>query len=134
MRFIHPILLIFLFSISVNAQSTKEEYFEFGKKLLEENYQSSAIECFDKAIQLDSNFAEAFYYRGLVFLVTYKSDFKLRAIKYDFERAISLKKENNFWKAYETLADLRFPRDSISLDYYDIAIRINPNNPNLYLK
>ena len=58
--------LTILLSFSIFYSQTAKEYFQEGKKKDELDI-TGAYELFGKAIKLDSNYWQAYYYRGLIF-------------------------------------------------------------------
>jgi len=93
----------------------------------------SAVEELTKAIELDSNFASAYYYRGCALNKGFASD-GMDTITRDFEKCIALAPDSNFWEAYFYLASLvyEYYDDEKALAYYNKAIYSNPTNYILY--
>src|SRR5919205_355380 len=79
-------LTVFIFSLAAAgfAQQTAEDYLKIGKDLLEKKEYLRAFENFEKAVELDPNSPEAYYFRGRVQLDDKKADA-------DYTRAIELK-------------------------------------------
>jgi Flp pilus assembly protein TadD len=87
-------VLMVLISVTVFAQQTADEYLKRGKELLEKKNYLQAQENFEKAIELNPNLAEAYYFRGRVQLDDKKADA-------DFTKAIELKPD--YAHAYNAL-------------------------------
>jgi hypothetical protein len=63
------ILLILFFLPAIHCLSqSKEQFFEAGKRDLEEGWPITAVDYFSEAIKLDSTFSSAYYYKGLAYL------------------------------------------------------------------
>jgi len=102
---------------------------------------SKAVECFNKSIQIDPNFADAYFWMGL----TYKSYFITNeashyAVKHDYntarkyiERAIQLDPNNDVYYAYIAQCYIFDDLDK-SLEYIDKAIQLNPNNAGYWVQ
>jgi tetratricopeptide (TPR) repeat protein len=130
MKTLKLLLLFVLLAIHCFSQS-KEEFFEAGKRDLEEGWPITAVDHFSHAIKLDSTFARAYYYRGLAYLKGARSDLYTPAV-IDFYKCITLQPNSNFWQAYSYIADKKlFPHIS-ALKYYTRAIEFNSTNHLLY--
>lgn len=125
--------ILFLLPLLSFSQKTRTEYFDTGKKYFEKDSLGNAVAMFSKAISLDSNFASAYYFRGLT-LEKYRGDDLQRfdSIAKDFKKCIALAPGSNFWEAYFYLGNNTMDFDS-SITYFDIAIKFNSNFYSLYL-
>lgn len=130
----YPLLLsFFLFLSGLCFSQTKEEFFEAGKEQFENGWLITAVDYFSNAIKLDTNFADAYYYRGLTYIKGSKSDCYEPAVN-DFYKCISLQPDSNFWQAYFYIANQKLFPDTAALKFYDRAIELNPSNYLLYQK
>lgn len=127
------LLSVFLLLSGLCFSQTKVELFETGKDHLQGGRLITAVDYFSNAIRLDTNFAEAYYYRGLTYIKGAKSDCYEPAVK-DFYKCISLQPDGNYWQAYFYIANQKLFPDTAALKYYDRAIDINPSNYLLYQK
>ena len=115
-----------LLSITVFAQQTADDFLRHGKNLLEKKDYLRAKESFEKAVELNPNLAEAYYFRGMVQLDNEKADA-------DFTKAIELKP--NYPEAYFQRGlknDLNNKRAEAMKDY-NKAIELNPNFIDAYM-
>lgn len=120
------IVLILLFSAAALAQQTADEYLSRGKELLEKKDYLRAQENFEKAVELDPNLAEAYYFRGRVQLDDKKADA-------DFTKAIELKPD--YAEAYfrrGLKSDLSNDRVAALRDY-NKAVELNPGFIDAYM-
>ena len=101
-----------------------------GKVYYQLNKSAEAIECFNKSIQIDPNFADAYFWMGL----TYKSYYESNSIiKHDYKtarvyikKAVELDPNNDIY--YYFLAQCYiFDNLDKSIEYTDKAIELNPN-------
>jgi PGF-CTERM protein len=89
---LNPIVSVVLVLISlcifapIVTATTAEEWNEQGFRFLESGDYEKAIECFDKAIELNPNYTDAYLNRGLAYLYLEQNE---RAIE-DFEKVIEL--------------------------------------------
>ena len=88
-------LIGFCFFAPIVSAETAEEWEVKGIDFLEWGEYEKAIECFDKAIELDPNDADAYNNRGVAY---YNLEEYERAIE-DYDKAIAL--DPNYAKAYE---------------------------------
>jgi tetratricopeptide (TPR) repeat protein len=126
MKIIRLILLLLTLSSTCFSQ-TKEEFFDAGKESLEQGWLITAVDYFSDAIKLDSNFANAYYYRGLTYIKGALSDCYAPAVN-DFYKCINLQPDSNFWQAYYYIAKQKLFPDTSALKFYDKAIKFNPTN------
>jgi tetratricopeptide (TPR) repeat protein len=127
------LLILFLTFFSWSFSQTKDELFEAGKDNYEKGWLITAVDYFSDAIKLDSNFANAYYYRGLTYTKGALSDCYSPAVD-DFYKCIKLQPDSNFWQAYLYIADRKLFPDTSALKYFDKAIELNPTNYLLYQK
>lgn len=132
MKTIGPFVLFLLLS-SQSFSQTKEELFEAGKSDFEKGWLITAVDRFSDAIKSDSNFAAAYYYRGLTYIKGALSDCYAPAVN-DFYKCIALQPDSNFWQAYLYIAERKVFPETAALKYYDRAIEFNPTNYLLYQK
>lgn len=89
--------IIFLFLLLVpflTSSQTAEDYYNKGDESLQKNDYSGAINYFNKAIELNPDYASAYFARGSCYNLLQKND---EAIK-DLSKAIKL--ESDFFSAY----------------------------------
>lgn len=127
-KLIQSILTAFalLFSVTVFAQQTAVDFLKHGKSLFEKNDYLGAMEKFERAIELDPNLAEAYYFRGRVQLNHDKAEA-------DFTKAIELKPD--YPEAYFRRGlgnDLNNKRAAAIRDY-NKAIELNPKFIDAYM-
>ena len=118
--------LVLLISISALAQQTADDFLKHGKNLFEKKDYLGAQENFEKAIKLNPNLAEAYYFRGRVQLEHEKA-------VADFTKAIELKPD--YAEAYFRRGlgnDLNNKR-AAALKDYNKALEINPKFIDAYM-
>jgi tetratricopeptide (TPR) repeat protein len=131
---IHIIVLLILFYSSFSSgQVTKEQLFENGLNVYEKGFYISAIEYFDRVLEIDSTFAIAYYYKGLSYKKGTYADIHPEVVS-NFKKAIQLDTIQNFWEAYFYLARLTQFIDTSFYKLYDKAIFFNPNNSDIYFQ
>ena len=116
--------LLFLLSVllvSVSFGQTAEEYFNLGKSKIPFDYEG-AIPYLTKAIELDPNYALAYYERG-------KASFKIGNFRFgieDFSKAIEI--DPAFARAYHARGITKAHIDEYSgaIADYTKAIELNP--------
>ncbi len=125
-------IILFIIFLTAYAQITikKEQDVKAGLELLKDNYLNDAIYCFSNAIGLDSNCADAYYYRGVCNLLLYR--FMPNEAKEDFEKAIALRPDKKYFLAYLSLANNASNLDPENFKYFDRAIDMKPNDARLY--
>lgn len=108
------------------AQQTAEDYLRHGKEQLEKKDYLRARESFERAVELNPDSAEAYYFRGRVQF----DDAKAEA---DFTKAIELKPD--YAEAYfqRGLGRDLGGKDEAALEDYSKAIELNPKFVNAYM-
>ena len=124
-------ILLFLTKTFCVVGQTKEDYFTEGVKIFDKGFYVSAIEMFTEAISLDSNYSDAYYYRGLSYKKGTYADIHPKIVE-NFIKAISLDTSKNYWEAYFYLARLAQFIDTSYYKLFDKAIQFNPTNPEIY--
>ncbi|MFY7734256.1 MAG: tetratricopeptide repeat protein [Bacteroidia bacterium] len=114
------------------GQSERDLMFNNGLRVFEKGYYISAIEYFDHAINIDSTFAIAYYYKGLAYKKGTFGDIHPDIVS-NFKKAIELDTIQNFWEAYYYLARLSVFIDKSYDTLFDKAIKLQPNNSDIYL-
>lgn len=114
------------------CQISTEQYLAGGIHDLNNGYLITALEKFNKAIEKDSTYAKAYYYRAKTYIKGAYADYYPPAIN-DCEKCITLAPDSNFWEAYYYLAKLNYARDSAYINYFDRALQFNPNNVEIIL-
>jgi len=100
------------------------DYLKQGVTLFEEGKYEQAIDEYTKAIELDPNLTDAYYNRGLAYLMTKQYDLALA----DFNKAIELDpKMSTAWSG-RGMALAGLGRYKEALEAYDKALEINPND------
>lgn len=129
-------IIVFLITICYSfsfGQVTKEQLFDNGLKVYEKGYYITAIEYFDRVIEMDSTYATAYYYKGLSYKKGTFADIHPDVVS-NFKKAIQLDTLQNFWEAYFYLARLTQFIDTSFYKLYDKAIYFNPNNSDIYFE
>jgi tetratricopeptide (TPR) repeat protein len=127
-------IIVFLIAICSSfafGQVTKEQLFDNGLKVYKKGYYITAIEYFDRVIEMDSAYAMAYYYKGLSYKKGTFADIHPDVVS-NFKKAIQLDTLQNFWEAYFYLAYLAQFIDTSYYKLYDKAIEFNPNNSDIY--
>ncbi|MDR0829278.1 MAG: tetratricopeptide repeat protein [Prevotellaceae bacterium] len=106
-----------------------EKYFEEGNKFYDEQDYDKAIDCFQKAIELNPYYAEAYKRLGNVYFDIQDYD---KVIEYN-KKAITLKPDYeaayfNTGLAYRNKQDY-----DKSIEYFQKVIELNPDDANAYL-
>jgi tetratricopeptide (TPR) repeat protein len=98
------------------------EYFQKGHDYRTKHDIENALDCLNKAIELDASNAKYYNERGLIYYVAEESD---KAIA-DFTKAISLK--NKYAEAYLNLGRAFFQRENVdkAIENCSMAIKIAP--------
>ncbi len=92
--FLFSLISLFLFSCSQDNRRTADDYCEDGiQKMYEQDYEG-AFKDFNKAIELDPNYAKSYYHRGCLHFNKNKQN---EAIK-DYTMAVKL--DTNYADAY----------------------------------
>lgn len=106
-------------------------YYERGiSKAAKENF-NQALQDFNKAIEIDTGFVDAYYARA--FFVKEKTGDYAGAIQ-DYTKAIDLKNNDDDTKAYNNRGHAKFMiRDwrGAAVDFQS-ALRLNPSDPSIY--
>lgn len=110
--------------------SSKEQFLEMGLTALINDYQMDAFNLFTQAIGIDSNYADAYYYRGVCYLLTHQ--FNQPAAKLDFQKAITLNPTKKYFLAYLSLAEFASNLDTTNFKFYTKAIEMKPKDARLY--
>ncbi len=119
------------------ATLTYEEYFELGVDSYENDEIDNAITNLSKAIELNPDYVDAYYFRGLVYITEEDYD---KAIA-DYTKAIELDPNNNSEIAKATGASAYFLRAGAYYENYDYdaaiadfdkAIEMNPGHSDAY--
>jgi tetratricopeptide (TPR) repeat protein len=119
-------ILVWLIPFTTFAQLSASDFLERGKKLFEKKDYLGAKENFERAIELDSKLAEAYYFRGRVQFDDVKADA-------DFTKAIDLKPD--YAEAYFRRGlnkDLKGERPAALKDY-NKAIELNKSFIDAYM-
>lgn len=120
------IAFVLLISISAVAQRTADDFLKRGISLFEKKDYLRARENFERAVELNPQLAEAYYFRGRVQLENEKAEA-------DFTKAIELKP--NYPEAYFRRGlqrDLN-NQPTAALQDYNKAIELNPNFIDAYM-
>jgi tetratricopeptide (TPR) repeat protein len=132
MGFLNKIILfitIFFFSNTLFAQTADEYYQLASDKYSSEDYEE-AMSYVEKVLNIDINYANAYYLKGLIMLQT--QDYKSAII--EINKAIKLDPdEETFYFGRATYKE--YVQDYLGAkEDYDQVIRINPNYENVYYK
>lgn len=110
--------------------TSKEQYLEMGLTALINDYQTDAFIHFTQAISIDSNYADAYYYRGICYLLTHQ--FKQAGGELDFQKAITLNPTKKYFLAYLSLAESASNLDTTNFKFYNKVIAMKPNDARLF--
>lgn len=117
----------------INKPTTAKELYEKGMKEMNYYHTDLAIRCFSKALELDSNYFDAYYNRGIAYLKSISSEYATNeyAIN-DFTRAIRLKPDDE--KAYYERAKIYNDKGNYenAINDFNKIVEINPNNTDAY--
>jgi len=123
-------VLMFFILIGVNAQETANNLSAVGMKLFESGQHMDAIVNFNKAIEIDNQYYQAFFMRGVI-----KQNFEDHhgAMK-DFNRAIEL--NDKLSEAYFHRGNIKFLLQDYygSIDDYTKTISLNDGHIEAYFK
>lgn len=118
--------------ISVAQRNSAETIFQQGRSKYEQRKIKEAITSFDKAINLKSDFVQAYVYRGLA----YKKLGKLKEAINDYTQALNLSSNDRQFQSlihYNrglAYSDLRKIQDAIN--DFTLAIQLNPKDADAY--
>lgn len=126
------IIALFLLLRNCNYSNNPEHYFSKGVTHYESKEYKNAKENFDKVVDEDPNYYEAFWYRSLVQFE--QNDFQ-NAL-YDVDKAISI--DNNNWELYHlrgrikmNMANSKFSRKyKEALDDFNMSLSLNESTEN----
>lgn len=106
-----------------------QSYLDQGNDYAKKGEHDKAIEEYNKAIAIDSNFAKAYAKRGLAY---YNKDQNDRAIE-DFNKAISI--DPNYLEAYHNRGSLYYRKGQydMAIEDYNKAIAIDQNDAFAYI-
>lgn len=127
-------VLITLIMIMAGCQYRKKDaqaYYERGmNKVAKENYKQ-ALEDFTQAIEMDKDFADAYYARA--FYVKEKTGDYIGAIE-DYTQTIELQTNDNDAKAYSNRGHAKFMLKDYkgAIDDIQAALSLDPNDPYTY--
>jgi len=127
-------------AISENPND-KWAWFVKGKVHYQLNESSKAVECFNKSIHIDPNFADAYFWMGLTYKSYYTTnDPSHHTIKSDYKtareyigKAIELNPNNDIYYSYMAQCYI-FDDLSKSIKYIDKAISLNPDNAGYWVQ
>lgn len=98
------ILLILATACSKNTAERWQEQYDLGMRYLEEENYEEAIVAFTAAIEIDSNYADAYTGRGNAYIFSGETDEHLAQALSDYQKALELDEENT--AAYLGIADI----------------------------
>jgi len=107
---------------------SKNKDFENAMCKVNENDHESAIELFTKALKTNKNSTDALYNRGIAYLNIEKIELAI----FDFTRLIELDQDNAFYYSCRAFAKARSKDKKGAITDYEIAIKLDPNNPITY--
>ena len=103
-------------------------YYERGRTSYEAGQYEKAIECFDQALELDPEFADAYTFRGLAY---YKQWYLDEAID-DYDKAVSLNPQDYYSRHNRGLAYYHQGRYEDAIEDQNIAIEVDPQSVSAY--
>jgi len=117
-------MVLFIASISLFAQ-TAEEWKELGNVALDSANYNKAIEYYQKAIESDSNYFDAYYNLGLTFTNIHEFD---KAIEY---YNIAISKNDTVAEVFFALGDIYAEKEDYSkaIDALKKGIELKPDSP-----
>lgn len=128
MRFCSSLMLLLLFSISLNAQTSSKEWFNKGVELIDSSIFAEASKAFERSVAMDANFAEAYYRAGWTYNELNNFDKAIDRLL----KAVQLKKDYAF--ALEELGYAYKKKQSYTeaLNYLNQAVIIKPDYARAY--
>lgn len=123
MRFFSSLMLLILFSVSVNAQVSSKDWFYKGLQLNDSSRFAEGAKAFERSIALDANYAEAFYRAGWTYneLNNFDKaiDRLLKAVQLKKDYAVALQELGYAYKKKQNYTE--------ALNYLNQAVTIKPN-------
>ena len=123
LKFCFAVILIQFLLINIIAAQTSKEYFKKGKQEAKEGNIEDAIDNYNMAIELDSNYIDAYLKRG----IAYCSLKNYTEALIDYNRVIYL--NNNYAEAYFRRGDLyrKIKNLKYAIEDYNTAIELDTN-------
>ena len=106
------------------THSYKQSIFDRCSWLFGSERYEEAVQCFDKVLQIDPEFEDAWYQEGLVFSTIGAPG---EAVKY-FDKALEINPDNEDALYNEGLALFRLKKYSEAMEYFDKVLELDPNN------
>ena len=107
---------------------SKNEYFEKAMRKVNENDFESAIELFTEALKEVDDKKDVYYNRAVAYLISEKIDLAI----FDFNKLIDIDSNNAFYYSCRAFAKARTKDKTGAISDYEIAIRLDPDNPITY--
>lgn len=101
----------------------EDALFLLGKIQLARQEYESALESFDRLIEIDPNNAKAYFWKGIAFK---ENKFADKAEEMFFK---TVETDNTYYDAYMQLGELYTTKDSkVALQFYENALKLKPNS------
>lgn len=123
------VTLIFCLFSTISFAETADKYLEMGKDKLESRDYNQALSYFDKAIELNPSFADAYYYRAIS---TNWIESKKADVAEDLAKAIKLSPNDIKYLTARGSFFKTFDNYDQALEDYSRIIELFPNNPHGY--
>ena len=127
------LFILLAFNFICNGQ-TLNEYLTNGLKLVNDKKFNEAIESFTKALEIDKNYAEVYYHRGLAKFEI--KDFYGAAKDFEKTLALGIADERYKYMCIYTLGLTNFNlgKYTIAVNYLDSALVYSPRNSDIYFE
>lgn len=127
-RFFSSLVLVILFSITVNAQTTSKDWFNKGLELNDSSRFTEAAKAFERSIALDAYYAEAYYRAGWTYNELDNYDKAIQRLL----KAVELKKDYAFALQELGYAYKKKLNYTQALNYLNQAVTAKPDYARAY--
>ncbi|MGE5634650.1 MAG: tetratricopeptide repeat protein, partial [Deltaproteobacteria bacterium] len=121
----HPIEVIRSENIQISRKELllKEHILKGNEYYYKKEY-NNAIQCYDKALEIDANYADAWYNKGSSLGNLLKHNEAIQC----FDKAIEIDPNNAYAWSYKGVTLYKLGKRDESIQCYDKALEIDPNN------